>query len=130
MESPNNRFGPATVSESYLAGVIEARRPLGLFLARATAKSQPGARWIAVDNSTGDAWTEDFPSLAAAIAWLVGDGEAEEYWPQIIEKRIEAPRAINPKAKRKANEVIFVMKPAKRNDEVKAAREWLKEERK
>ena len=72
MESPNNRFDPATVSESYLAAVIEARRPLGLFLARATAKSQPGARWIAVDNSTGDAWTEDFLSESAARSWLVG----------------------------------------------------------
>ena len=73
MESPNNRFDPATVSESYLAAVIEARRPLGLFLARATAKSQPGARWIAVDNSTGDAWTEEFGSERAARAWLVGE---------------------------------------------------------
>ena len=72
MGSPNNRFGPATVSESYLAAVIEARRPLGLFLARATAKSRPGARWVAVDNSTGDAWTEDFGSESAARAWLVG----------------------------------------------------------
>lgn len=72
MESPNNRFDPATVSESYLAAVIEARRPLGLFLARAAAKSLPGARWVAVDNSTGDAWTEEFVSESAARAWLVG----------------------------------------------------------
>lgn len=72
MESPSNRFDPATVSESYLAAVIEARRPMGLFLARATAKSQPGARWVAVDNSTGDAWTEEFGSESAARAWLVG----------------------------------------------------------
>lgn len=127
MESPSNRFDPATVSESYLAAVIEARRPLGLFLARAAAKSRPGARWVAVDNSTGDAWTEEFPSLAAAMAWLVGDGEADEYWKQVIIKPIETPRAINPKAKRKADEVIIVMKPAKRNNEIKAARERLKE---
>lgn len=72
MESPNNRFDPATVSEPYLAAVIEARRPMGLFLAKATAKSQPGAGWIAVDNSTGDAWTEEFGSESAARAWLVG----------------------------------------------------------
>lgn len=72
MGSPNNRFDPATVSESYLAAVIEARRPMGLFLARATAKSQPGACWVAVDNSTGDAWTEEFGSESAARAWLVG----------------------------------------------------------
>ena len=72
MGSTNNRFDPATVSESYLAAVIEARRPMGLFLARATAESRPGARWVAVDNSTGDAWTEEFGSESAARAWLVG----------------------------------------------------------
>lgn len=72
MENPNYRFDPETVSEPYLAAVIEARRPLGLFLARATAKSRPGARWVAVDNSTGDAWTEEFKSESGARAWLVG----------------------------------------------------------
>lgn len=116
MESPSNRFDPATVSVSYLAAVIEARRPMGLFLARAAAESRPGARWVAVDNSTGDAWTEEFMSEWAARAWLVGAGEADEYRKQVIIKPIEAPRAINPKAKRKAEEVIIVMKPAKRND--------------
>ena len=112
------------VSGKELESIIDRREPAGRFYCK------EGRKWVAVDNEYGDAWTEDFPSLAAAMAWLVGDGEAEEYWPQTIEKRIEAPRAINPKAKRKADEVIFVMKPAKRNDEVKAAREWLKEERK
>lgn len=112
------------VSEKELESIIDRREPAGRFYCK------EGRKWVAVDNECGDAFTEDFPSLAAAIAWLAGDGEAEEYWPQIIEKRIEAPRAINPKAKRKADEVIFVMRPAKRNDEVKAAREWLKEKNK
>ena len=72
MEKLSNRFDTETVSEPYLAAVIEARRPLGLFLARATAKSRPGARWVAVDNSTGDAWTEDFHSESGARSWLLG----------------------------------------------------------
>lgn len=112
------------VSGKELLSIIDTREPIGLFYCK------EGRIWVAVDNEYGEAWTEDFPSLAAAMAWLVGDGEADEYRKQVIIKPIEAPRAINPKAKRKADEVIIVMKPAKRNDEVKAAREWLKEENK
>ena len=112
------------VSGKELDSIIDRREPAGRFYCK------EGRVWVAVDNSTGDAWTEEFPSLAAAMAWLVGDGEAEEYRKQVIIKPVEAPRAINPKAKRKAEEVIIVMKPAKRNNEIKAAREWLKETRK
>lgn len=112
------------VSGKELESIIDRREPAGRFYCK------EGRTWVAVDNEYGDAWTEEFPSLAAAMAWLVGDGEAEEYWKQVIIKPVEAPRAINPKAKRKADEVIIVMKPAKRNNEIKAAREWLKEERK
>lgn len=73
MEKLSNRFDTETVSEPYLAAVIEARRPMGLFLAKAAAKSRPGARWVAVDNSTGDAWAEEFGSESAARAWLFGE---------------------------------------------------------
>lgn len=38
--------------------------PLGLFYHR-SGKSVTG-----IDNSTGDAWTEDFPSLETCLAWL------------------------------------------------------------
>ena len=91
MGSTNNRFDPATVSESYLAAVIEARRPLGLFLARATAESQPGARWVAVDNSTGDAWTEEFLSEPSARGWLAGaiKSRSERMAKAIMEKARE-----------------------------------------
>ena len=30
----------------------------------------PDMGWCAIDNSGLNAWTEDFPSKAAAIAWL------------------------------------------------------------
>lgn len=44
--------------------IIVNRRPKGLFLC------QEGLRWVAVDNSTGDAWTEDFSEKLEAVQWL------------------------------------------------------------
>jgi len=35
-------------------------------------------RWVAVDNRTGDAWTESFKSAGIAIAWLRDEMEADE----------------------------------------------------
>lgn len=48
-----------------LKNIITNRFPKGLFLCR------EGARWVAVDNSTNDAWTEDFPTSFKAIQWLM-----------------------------------------------------------
>lgn len=39
-------------------------RPLGRFYAK------EGDVWVAIDNSNGCAWTEEFPSKKAAKAWL------------------------------------------------------------
>lgn len=39
-------------------------RPYGKFYAR------EGDAWVAVDNSTGCAWTEEFRTEKKAIAWL------------------------------------------------------------
>ena len=44
--------------------VIEKRQPLGLFL------TIDNNMWIAIDNSTGDAWTEEFYNSDVAIKWL------------------------------------------------------------
>lgn len=52
-----------------LERIIDERQPVGLFLTRGA-----GA-WVAVDNSTGDAWTEDFKHLLTAIRWLHGKFE-------------------------------------------------------
>lgn len=49
--------------------VIDYRTPLGLFLMK------EGHTWVAVDNSTGDAWTEDFARKRQAIRWLRGKFE-------------------------------------------------------
>ena len=57
------------ICPAQLLGVIDLRTPLGLFL------TKEGRKWIAVDNSTGDAWTEEFYQKHQAIRWLLGQFE-------------------------------------------------------
>ena len=59
------------VSPDYLLKVIDQRSPLGLFL------TKEGSKWVAVDNITGDAWTEDFRWKRQAVRWLRGKFEVE-----------------------------------------------------
>ena len=54
------------VSGKELESIIDRREPTGRFYCR------EGRTWTAVDNSTGDAWTEDFLSESSARSWLVG----------------------------------------------------------
>ena len=58
-------------SPDYLLKVIDQRIPLGLFLTKEDRK------WVAVDNTTGDAWTEDFRWKYQAVRWLRGKFEVE-----------------------------------------------------
>lgn len=57
------------VRPEFLGKVIEERVPCGCFLAKEDGK------WVAVDNSTGDAWTEEFTRKRQAIRWLRGKFE-------------------------------------------------------
>ena len=57
------------VSSGVLGQVIDRRIPCGLFLAK------EGRKWVAVDNTTGDAWTEEFSRKRQAIRWLRGKSE-------------------------------------------------------
>lgn len=45
--------------------VIDTREPLGLFYLL-----DDGVH-IGIDNSTGDAWTEEFPNLHQCKKWLI-----------------------------------------------------------
>lgn len=63
------RISIRRVSVKRLQDVIEHRFPCDRFLAR------EGRKWVAVDNSTGDAWTEDFVWKRQAIRWLRGKFE-------------------------------------------------------
>ena len=57
------------VSSGILGQVIEQRTPCGLFL------TKEGRKWVAVDNTTGDAWTEEFSRKRQAVRWLRGKFE-------------------------------------------------------
>ena len=57
------------VSSWVLGQVIEHHIPCGLFL------TKEGRKWVAVDNSTGDAWTEEFSRKCQAVRWLRGKFE-------------------------------------------------------
>ncbi|MDE7244626.1 MAG: hypothetical protein K2O18_11735 [Oscillospiraceae bacterium] len=57
------------VGSERMMKVIDFRTPLGLFL------TKEGGKWVAVDNSTGDAWTEEFSRKRQAVRWLRGKFE-------------------------------------------------------
>lgn len=46
--------------------IIDTREPRGLFYTRENRKI------VGIDNSTGDAWTEDFENLFDCVEWLDG----------------------------------------------------------
>ncbi len=57
------------VNPKELTDVIDRRIPMGLFLTREDRV------WVAVDNTTGDAWTEEFRWKHQAVRWLRGKFE-------------------------------------------------------
>jgi len=64
-----NRVKIKHVSPGFLGKVIDDRTPSGHFL------TKEGRKWVAVDNSIGDAWTEEFSRKRQAIRWLRGKFE-------------------------------------------------------
>ena len=59
------------VSEEKMNSIIETREPRGLFL------HDTGIEVIGVDNSTGDAWTEEFPDRVECLLWLLRENDDE-----------------------------------------------------
>ena len=64
-----NRIRIHRVRPKQVLNVIDCRTPLGLFL------TKEGRKWVAVDNTTGDAWTEEFDSKCQGVSWLRGKFE-------------------------------------------------------
>lgn len=60
------------VSQEEVLNVIDFRTPLGVFL------TKDGRKWVAVDNTTGDAWTEGFSRKHQATRWLRGKFEIQK----------------------------------------------------
>lgn len=52
------------VGKNDALAIIENRVPLGMFV------HDEGTVVVGIDNSTGDAWTEEFPDLTECLMWL------------------------------------------------------------
>lgn len=59
------------VNQKEAIEIIEHRGRRGLFI------QENGATYIGIDNSTGDAWVEEFPDLLECLMWLA-DKEAKD----------------------------------------------------
>ncbi|MGL4573011.1 MAG: hypothetical protein ACRCVJ_18370 [Clostridium sp.] len=53
--------------------IIETRKPLGLFWLK------ENGWYVAIDNSTGDAWTEDFRTERECIDYLKGSEPMQSF---------------------------------------------------
>lgn len=54
--------------------------PKGLFLHR------EGGHYIGIDNSNGEAWTEQFTTLGDCIDWLRGNADMDDIWTREAER--------------------------------------------
>lgn len=52
------------VSQEQANKIIETREPRGKFV------QDTGIEFVGIDNSTGDAWVEEFPDLTECLKWL------------------------------------------------------------
>ncbi|OAA90813.1 hypothetical protein [Clostridium coskatii] len=61
------------ISEKEASKVIDTRKPIGQFL----VLDKVG--FTAIDNQTGDAWTEGFKDLNDCLKWLQGYNSLENF---------------------------------------------------
>ena len=72
------------ISNEEASKIIDTREPLGLFLI--DGKDTLTGKYVAIDNTTGDAWTEEFLTEEEAINWLINDCIDELNAPEIEEE--------------------------------------------
>lgn len=58
---------PKEISEKDAAVIIEHRHPYGLFFLK------KGGIYVGIDNSDGNAWTEEFSTKRKCLEWLTGE---------------------------------------------------------
>jgi hypothetical protein len=67
----NGKLKPIRITPEQAEIIIKTRQPLGLFFLN--DKTGDGRKvYVGIDNSTGDAWTEEFGSKTACVRWLRG----------------------------------------------------------
>ena len=57
---------PKEVTAKEALGIIRTRNPIGRFW------QKDGDLYIGIDNTTGDAWVEEFTAIEYCLAWLEG----------------------------------------------------------
>ena len=60
------------VNEREAAAIIASREPKGLFALDTDIEI------VGIDNSTGDAWAEEFPGLTECLLWLARKKEVDD----------------------------------------------------
>lgn len=55
------------VSNAEAIEIIEKRKPFGKFF------TQENNLWVGIDNTDGDAWTEEFSSFEELDKWMKGE---------------------------------------------------------
>lgn len=79
MKEAAARTGVRIVSRTFVKRLLasdqqgEHYEPIGKYIARADGM------FVGIDNSTGNAWTEEFRTADECIAWLLGYGPPEDY---------------------------------------------------
>ena len=63
------------ITREAMSRIIETRQPRGWFYRKAGRRL-----FVGVDNSTGDAWTEDFRSLRQCKRWLLDPSIEPPSW--------------------------------------------------
>lgn len=58
---------PREISQEDADGIIERRHPYGLFFLK------DGGVYVGIDNSDGNAWTEEFSLKRKCLEWLAGE---------------------------------------------------------
>lgn len=64
--APPSPYNILKVDEEKMERVISSKRPIGLFYAFDNSNSV----YLGCDNSTGDAWVEEFRTKAKCMRWL------------------------------------------------------------
>ena len=59
-----------SVDRDFIDRLINYRKPIGKYICEDDVNGT--IIWTAIDNSTGDAWTEEFGSRMMAVRWLHG----------------------------------------------------------
>ena len=67
------RIGISLVTNAFVSQLLSSAEAGGHYEPRGRYMAKDKEKWIGIDNTTGDAWTEEFSDAAACLAWLRGE---------------------------------------------------------